>query len=247
MATLLEFKRSDSEIGISARTQIEGPESDLLNEFVEQYIDKLGASKRHYALFYEPLLPTGYPDLVIVSYSPQKYESWTGERAKLGVLELKVLHHLYFVKGATSSSIEQQLGIDGRLLLKILERLLDASLVRRTKQQWLPRSLSVSYGISNIQTIEAKISDWRSALSQADMNRWFSSESYVLSPVSKPTEQVLNGARTRGVGIYSMPSSERAKIIQKPVRLGGLPISYASWLFNEWIGRQLSINRRTCS
>jgi len=247
MPHLLEFKKSDPEIGISARTQIEGPESVLLNEFVEQHLCQLGTLKKHYALFYEPLLPTGYPDLVIVTYKPHKYESWTEERAKLGVLELKLLHHLYFVGGSTSSSMEQQLGLESRLLLRILERLLDASLVRRAKQQWIPKPISVSYGISNIKTIEAKISDWRSAISQANMNRWFSSESCVLFPISNPSAQVITRAKAKGIGIYSMPSGARAKTIQKPERFGGLPISYASWLFNEWIGRQLSRNRRTAS
>ena len=247
MPKLLEFKKSDPQIGLFARMQVEGPESVLLNEFVEQYADQLCTLKRHYALFYEPLLPTGYPDLVVVSYKPDKYKTWTEERTKLGVLEFKVLHHLYFVKGSTSSSIEQQLGLDGKVLFRILERLMDASLVRRAKQQWLPRPLRDSYGISNIKTIEAKISDWPSVFSQANMNRWFSSESYVLSPVSKPSRQVINNAKGKGVGIYSMPPGTRAKTIQKSERSSGLPVSYASWLFNEWIGRQLSENRRTVS
>jgi len=247
MDNLLEFKNSDPGIGISTRTQIDGPESVLLNEFVEQYVGQLGTLKRHYALFYEPLLPTGYPDLVIVTYKPHKYESWTDERAKLGVLELKVLHHLYFVGSSTSTLMEQQLGLESRLLLRSLERLMDASIVRRAKQQWLPKPMSVSYGISNIKTIEAKISDWRGVFSQANMNRWFSSESCVLSPVSKPSKQVINNAKANGIGIYAMPSGTRAKTIQKPERSSGLPVSYASWLFNEWIGRQLSKNRRPVS
>jgi hypothetical protein len=239
MASILVFKTTDPEIGISVRTQIDGPETDLLNKFVEQYIDKLGTLKRHYALFFEPLLPTGYPDLVVVSYSPNKYESWTKERTKLGVLELKVLHHLYYVKGATFSSIEHQLGIESRLLLRILERLMDASMVRRTKQQWFPKPIGSSYGINNIKTIEAKISDWRGVIDQANMNRWFASESCVLSPVSKPSEQVINNAKANGIGIYAMPFGMQAKTVQKPERLSGLPVSYASWLFNEWIGRQI--------
>lgn len=243
MPQLLEFKSSNAEIGISARTQIYGPESDLLNEFVKQYADKLSSLKRNYALFYEPLLPTGYPDLVVVTYNPHKFETWTKERTALGVLDLKVLHHLYFVKGATSSSIEQQLGLNSKLLLRILERLLDASLVRRTKQRWLPKRLRDTYGISNIRAIEAKISDWRSVLSQANMNRWFSSESCVLSPVSRPSWHVIKRAKSKGIGIYSMPSGVDVRIVQKPERLEGLPTSYASWLFNEWIGRRLLINQ----
>jgi len=36
-----------------------------------------------------------------------------------------------------------------------------------------------------------------------------------------------------------MPSGGQAKIVQKPERFSGLPVSYASWLFNEWIGRKI--------
>ncbi len=244
MPHLLEFKQSDPEIGICVRAPIEGPESTLLNAFVQQYAGRLSTLKRHYALFYEPLLPTGYPDLVVVSYNPAKYSSWTETRNELSVLDLKVLHHLYFVGGSTSSSIERQLGLESRLLLRILERLMDVSLVRRSRQKWLPKPMSDSYGISCIKTIEAKISDWRGVLGQAHLNRWFSSESCVLSPVSKPSKQIINRAREQGIGIYSMPSGTQAKMIQKPERLNGLPVSYASWLFNEWIGRQLFRNRR---
>ena len=239
MAQLIEFKTTDIDIGISARTQVEGPESVLLNKFVEQYADQLSSLKRHYALFYEPLLPTGYPDLVVVTYNPRKYKSWTEERNALGVLDFKVLHHLYFVKGATSSSMEKKLGFDSKLLLRILERLIDASLVRRAKHHWLPMQLKNTYGISNIRTIEAKISDWTSVFRQANVNRWFASESCVLSPVSNPSVRVITKAQKKGIGIYSMPSGLCAKIIQKPERSGGLPVSYASWMFNEWIGRKL--------
>lgn len=240
MAPILEFKKSDPEIGISIRTQIEGPESDLLNKFVEKHVNQLRALKRHYALFYEPLLPTGYPDLVVVTYNPHKYELWTTERTELDITDLKVLHHLYFVNGSTSSLMDQQLGFEPKLLLRSLERLLDASLIRRTKQRWLPVRLQDAYGISNIKTIEAKISDWRSVFNQANANRWFASESCVLSPVSKPSSQVISRAKEKGIGMYSMPFGEQVKTIQKPKRSGGLPISYAAWLFNEWIGRQLS-------
>jgi hypothetical protein len=239
MPEILEFKSTDNKIGISVRTQISGPESDLLNEFVEQYSNQLHSLKRHYALFYEPLLPTGYPDLVVVTYNPKVYENWTCERSALGVLELKLLHHLYFVKGATSSEMEQQLGIDSRLLLRTLEKLMDASLLRRAKQLWLPRQLKKTYGLSNIKTIEAKISDWTSVFNQASMNRWFASESCVLSPVSKPSKQIITQAKEKGIGIYSMPTGLKVKTIQKALRSGGCPISYASWMFNEWVGRQL--------
>jgi len=243
MAKLLEFKKSDKDIGISVRTQIKGPESVLLNEFVEQYSDKLTSLKKHYALFYEPLVPTGYPDLVVVTYNPEKYRFWTKERTRLGVLELKVLH-LYFVKGSTSERLERQLGLESKQILRILEKLLDASLLKRSKSRWVPVSLRSIYGINNIKAIEAKISDWSGVLQQANMNRLFSSESYVLFPVHTPSKRMISEARKSGIGIYSKPLGGNAKIVQKPLRSSGLPVSYASWLFNEWIGRQLLREQR---
>ena len=239
MANVLEFKKTNPEIGISVRRQIEGPETDFLNRFVEKYVGQFCRTKQHYALFHEPLLPTGYPDLVVVAYNPERYNSWTNERAQLGIIDLKVLHHLYFVKSATSSTMEKQLGFDSKFLFRSLERLMDASLISRTKQRWSPRPLKHAYGISNIKTIEAKISDWRNVFNQANMNRCFSSESCVLSPVLRPSLQVISRAKEKGIGMYSMTLNERVKIVQKPERSNGLPVSYASWLFNEWIGRQI--------
>ncbi len=247
MPNVMLFDATRPDIGLSVRTQVAGPELDLMNEFVEQYTDQLSAMKRHYALFYEPLMPTGYPDLVVVSYNPHKYDSWTNDRSKLGVLDLKVLHHLHFARGASSEMMEHQLGLDCRLLLRVLERLMDASLVRRAKQRWIPKSLRESYGISNIRTIEGKISDWRSVFAQANMNQMFSSESCILSPVSRPSEQVVATAKREGLGIYSMPPGLRFRTVQNPHRFNGLPVSYASWLFNEWIGRSLQTAGRSVS
>jgi len=240
---LLEFNTSDSSINLTARTVRKGPESVLLDEFVSKYKGKLGALKRHYAIFYEPLVPTGYPDMVVVSYNPKSYQSWAMPRNKLEVIDLKILHHLYFVKGSTSLAIEKQLGLNSKIMLNSLERLLDASLLRRTKQRWVPKQLKQAYGIYNIKSIEAKISNWSGAFSQAGMNQWFASESCVLSPVKKPSPQVVEVAKKSGIGIYSQSPGVDLKMILSPARINGLPLSYASWMFNEWIGRQLSKKR----
>lgn len=242
MSRILKFDTTSPSIGISVRSQKPGPEAALLNKFVEQYTSRLTNLKRHYALFFEPLLPTGYPDLVVVSYNPKIYESWTKERMNLSVIELKLLHHLYYVNGASSSEIERQLGLSSKQLLKALENLMDARLLRRAKHLWIPKALKKSYGVSNIKTIEAKISNWKSVFEQASMNLWFSSQSCVLSPVTQPSRQTVNKAKNYGVGIYSLPEGCKFKTIQSPARSNGTPISYASWMFNEWIGRQIFIN-----
>lgn len=238
MTNVLEFSMNDPSIGLIVRSTRNGPELELTNMFLAQYKGRLSTLKRHYALFYEPLLPTGFPDIIVVSYNPKNFKSWNSERSNLTILDLKVLHHLYFVQGSSSENIENQLGIDSTTLFRVLERLLDSAMIRRTKKRWIPRSLRSRYAATNIQAIEAKVSDWQGVFRQASMNRWFASESCVLSPVQSPSSKVMNRAIKLGVGIYSLTTGSPVKTVQKPVR-GCLPSSYASWMLNEWIGRRL--------
>lgn len=238
MTNVLEFSMNDPSIGLIVRSTRNGPELELTNMFLSQYKERLSTLKRHYALFCEPLLPTGYPDVIVVSYNPKYFESWNYERSNLTIIDLKVLHHLYFVQGSSSDDIENYLGIDSTTLFRVLERLLDSSMIRRTKKRWIPRSLKSGYGVTNIQAIEAKVSDWHGAFQQASINRWFASESCVLSPVQSPSSKVMNKAKKIGVGIYSLSTGTPVRTVQKPIR-GCLPSSYASWMLNEWIGRRL--------
>lgn len=239
MAPILDFTCADRSIGLLVRPTRTGPESELTAEFIERTIPTLRDRKRHYALFCEPQLETGFPDIVIVSYNPHVFDEWQNGRNGLTTLDLKILHHLHFVGGADAERIEKQLGVDSRNLVRSLERLLGASLIRWYAKQWMPRSLKTRYAIRSIAAIEAKIKNWASAFQQAGLNRWFASESYVLSPVLHPQRQVLKKSERLGIGIYSMPTNSHVKKLKTSKR-GQLPSSYASWLFNEWIGRRLN-------
>ena len=239
MGHFLRFEKSDRSIGLCVRNAVAGPESDMLTEFVEQYIAKLTRTMKHYALFFEPLVPTGYPDLVVVPYKPDVYERWEPQRASLQVLDLKILHHLHFTGGTTSGTAMRQLGLGADQLLKSLERLMDSGLVERKGQRWAPSGIRETYGIVEIRAIEAKIADWETAFGQARLNRLFASESFVLSPVAQPSPRVVERAADNGIGIISLPAGKRATVLRKPSRSHGLPVSYASWMFNEWIGRRL--------
>jgi len=243
MKRFLVFKKSNRDIGFLARTKGEGPEATLLDDFVDKYASTLRRERKSYALFYEPLLPTGYPDLVVVKYNPRVYEKWTLNRITLGVLDLKVLHHLHFVGFATSSMIEKQLGLNSKVLLRSLEQLLDAKLVKREKESWVPKSLRSTYGISNIRAIEAKMSNWATVLRQANLNQWFATESYVLLPAVNRKNDAIVKARESGIGVFSLSSELNVQTIQKPLIRARSPVSYASWLFNEWVGRRLFLER----
>ena len=235
---LLEFPIIDNSIGLNGRATRLGPEADLTNEFLLQIRNEFNTKNGDYALFYEPLMPTGFPDIVIAEFRKATFDGWTELRSSLQVFDFKILHHLYFIQQASSEDMESQLSIDSKILIRSLERLLDAGLIKRSSRSWRPKCIYSSYGIKKLITIEAKIKDWDGALKQASLNRWFASESYVLLPSSKIHSSKIELAQNLGIGIYISPKGRRFKKVSHAYK-GPLPGSYASWFFNEWIGRKL--------
>ena len=65
MAPILNFTCADRSIGLLVRPTQAGPESKLTSEFIERTMPILRERKRHYALFCEPQLESGFPDIVI--------------------------------------------------------------------------------------------------------------------------------------------------------------------------------------
>lgn len=238
MAEVLQFTYSDPSISLSVRSTRSGPESALTEAFIDATLPNIRKHAKHYALFCEPQLDTGFPDIVIARYNPRVFEDWSKDRDGITPQDLKLLHHLYFVKGGNAEEVEAQLGISSKPLIRSLERLMSAGLVRWHTNKWVPRSIRRTFAITSLVAIEAKIKNWGSAFRQADLNRWFASEAYILSPVAKPQDHIVKNSEQTGVGIYCMPPNLHAKRIVA-AKKGDIPSSYASWQFNEWIGRRI--------
>lgn len=232
----LTFKKTNPEIGLNTRKSKTGPEKQLVDDFLNCYTEE---TNEPFAIFWEPSLDTGYPDIVIASFQPKVFEEWSKHRFELSISDIKMLHYLYSQGGATSEDIERALGVDKRNLLKSIERLLDSKMIRRYSKKWMPYSIKRRYAIDKIVAIEAKIKDWKSAFEQAQNNKWFASESFVLSPNTSPTKRIIERSQELGVGILSFKKSKIGLIEHS--QKSSLPSSYASWLFNEWIGRRLNL------
>jgi hypothetical protein len=101
---------------------------------------------------------------------------------------------------------------------------------------WSSRPVERSFAVRQIVAFEAKIAGWRAVIEQASLNRWFASESYVLVP-KLPTnrEAAIREATACGVGIWL--ASEARPILQAPVAGQDQPVSFASWVLNEWVWR----------
>jgi len=230
---------SNPKIGLYTRRTKQGPELNLVNSFIEHTKNTYKSQNKKLAIFTEPLLDTGFPDVVVAEYDPRSFERWTEPRFNLLPGDLKVLHYLYAKRSASSKTIELQLGIDSRALLRTLERLLDAGLVSRHSKRWKPLNIKEAFAIKKLVAVEAKMQNWNIAFRQAQSNKWFASESYILSPVTRPSSKTLARSEQLGIGILSYNNS----IVQEVVKSARIPLPacYASWLFNEWIGHHIRL------
>ena len=237
MTDVIEFIGGNSEIGLLARNGTNGPEKELVDSFVAYIPQCFRWQKGAVAIFHEPRMESGFPDLVIVQYVPEVFNNWVNARNALQPIDLKVLHYLSNVRGADASTLIANLGIGPKALLISIERLLDAGLISRSKTKWKPKSLSRIFGLRSIIAVEAKIKNWTDAFHQSQLDMWFASESYILSPIEKPSQSIVSRSREMGVGIFLLNSKHMRRI--QGARKSNIPSSYGSWMFNEWIGRYL--------
>jgi hypothetical protein len=96
-------------------------------------------------------------------------------------------------------------------------------------------SLARIFAVREIVAIEAKIREWSEAIAQARLNTWFASRSFVLVPSVPRRSQLLAEAESSAVGVFSRGPG-MSPVVREANRFG-LPRSYASWLFNEWVWR----------
>jgi hypothetical protein len=234
---IIEFAESDERIGLLSRNRITGPEKDLVDSFVTYIPHCFRWRKGAIAIFHEPLLESGFPDLVIAQYLPRTFDRWATTRSALKPIDLKILHYLSNIRGADASTLIATLGVSAQFLLSSLERLLDAALITRSRTMWTADSLNHIFGLRSIVAVEAKIKNWTDAFQQGQLDQWFASQSYVLSPVENPSQSIIDRSQRTGVGVFLLNGKHvrRYRTAQKCT----IPASYGSWMFNEWIGRYL--------
>lgn len=211
------------------RTSTQGPELDVVRAFLERGVAKVRPNTQ-VSVFCEPLLETGYPDIVVVHWQRSRAEAWPAARADLTADDIKLLQFL-----TAAGSVLRAEFLPGRSpgrRARSLDRLAAADVVRISPRWIRCRSLREIFAVSRIIALEAKISDWRKGLRQAFLNTWFASESFLLLPHVPGRSQVMAEAQRVGVGVVD--ATQRLTAPHLAARRDRLPRSYASWLFNEW-------------
>lgn len=239
MSFVLDFKESCPSISLKSRPTRVGPEWNLVQDFSEYIVELFKTRNNKLAIFYEPLLESGFPDIVVAEFSERVFDNWNEARTQLKPKDFKILNHIYTERGATIDCLASKLGYKQKDIEKVIQRLYEASLLKITKTNICPKKHSSVFGIKKLIAFEAKMNDWQTVFQQALTNKWFASEVYVLSPVSTPALKTIQYAEKNGIGIYTFNGIVNKVCLaeQRPI-----PSCYATWLFNEWIGRRLNQN-----
>lgn len=233
------FYSSLPDIGYIARTNTMGKEFDMVNQYIEFLIKKYSQLKtKKAAIFIEPQIDTGYPDIVVVEYYSLQNRLWSAVRDTLGSTDFKILFYIQTEKNLSITKISETLGYPLDVVKKSILKLNECELVHLSKKNKHVRNVRLkTYAkIHKIIAIEAKIDKWQEAIRQANNNIWFSTESYILMNKEHCSPAITQTCKSIGVGVVLI--NGKAKTILTSAQRQ-FPVSYASLQFNEWILRYL--------
>jgi hypothetical protein len=226
--TEISRKKNSSKLATIFRSVIAGPEALLLKGFLRDLPIKVPRAAR-ITLFREPRLESGYPDAVIVIWKPSIARKWNPRRNDLRADDFRLLHLIYQQRGVREVDLAE---VPGKSIVKGLERLQSAGLINKRSKKWVLRRIDTIFAPQEIIAIEAKVGNSKKALAQANLNTWFASHSYILTPPRERWNGLEHEAKRLGLGIWTFAGTPRVTV---KARKMPLPRSYASWLLNEWV------------
>lgn len=242
---VLIYSHTKPDIGYVARTTTQGQEFNMVRQYIRYLFTKYNKLRnKKAAIFIEPQLDTGYPDIVIVEYFSLPSTKWKENRNHLSITDLKILYYIQTKRRGTIVEISNTLGYPLSLVEKSVLRLNEANLIHLSKSKKSVRNvpLNTYCRIHKIIAIEAKIDKWNEAIRQANNNIWFATESYILLNKGSCSATVAEKCKASGIGIILVNGKVR-KVLPSAKR--PFPVSYASLQFNEWLLRDINRQEET--
>ena len=234
MERILLLNENNPQIDLFVRTVTEGEEICLVKEFIEYYCSRfLKKNKnKNLAVFVEPRILSGFPDVVFATYLPSIERNLTEERKRLDTNDLKVLVKILHSNEINGAGLISSLKLPEKQTISSLEHLIDAKMITYKKGSWKPRPMRDVFSIEKLVAVEAKINNVNRVIQQTIVNTWFASHSYALTTTTAPQSGTINAFHKHKIGLYCKDRSF-IKIVEAPSF--ALPSSYISLKFNEWI------------
>ena len=217
-------------LGLRTRTERVGPEAALVDEFLGEVLFVHSDEQRVFILK-EPQIGQSFPDVVVVVYEPKNLEQWPEARRELTTEDLRLIQLIHTNRGATGNELKLFLG---KVPSRCLDRLYAAQMIEQKGDRWQTRELSSIFALSSVLAFEAKMSPTSKVLEQALANKWFATNSAILVPSIGGRSRIAEAAKRHDLRVYTKPVGRRLSI--RPKRFNK-PLSYASWIINEWAWR----------
>jgi hypothetical protein len=241
MSQVAIFNNSRPDIGLFTRPATRGDEYALVELFIDYYCHRFTRDnkKTQLAVFVEPRIDSGFPDVVFASYLPSITDNWSDRREALDVYDLKLLSYLCAAENVLGAKLISTLGFPEKQTVTSLEKLMDARLVSYSyrDRSWRVRELRDVFSLTKLIAVEAKLNDINKVVEQTHLNTRFASHSYALTNSAHPQGETVKTFKRFGIGLYGKDSQFR-RIVE--ARQYTLPSSYLSFQFNEWIGRSIA-------
>lgn len=232
MFSYASIKTAEQHPLASFRNPVDGPELRVVQSFCEELsASPLGDMAT--TVFVEPKIHGCFPDLVIVQWDPEVSETWCAARAELEAGDTYWLHYINELGAVDRQTICQRQG--NKRGANTWERLASANVAVPVHDELRRKPLAEVYAVKRLIAVEAKVGNWRRGLEQAFQNTWFASESYLLLDQLGKKNGLFERANELGIGLLQPGSSFESCPL--PARCGALPLSHASWLFNESVWR----------
>ena len=123
------FSTSIPKIGYFSRTSTQGKEFDMVSQYIDFLVRKYDKLKtKRAAIFIEPKLDSGYPDVVVVEYSSLPPLEWKNARQRLTNTDIRILFYIQTRKNISVETVCNTLGYPAASVEKSLRHLCDSGL-----------------------------------------------------------------------------------------------------------------------
>ncbi|MCP3686730.1 MAG: hypothetical protein GY861_29175 [bacterium] len=224
-------------------------EKKLVDDFNRAYIKTLRKG-RNVLILPEINTNWGIADILSIHYDKskltQRCKAINGTPLDFSNLSAYAMTYLSETPIAAVEDLSNYLKVKNGPLIQVIDILTSRGLVYVYKNGRIrARKRSKAFVIKDILAFEAKISNWKKAIDQAERHLWFTNSSFVVVPnLTRSTIDKINiECSGRGIGLIIQSGNKSFKIIKEPLRKSRID-SFFSWKLNELlIDRSISNGR----
>ena len=195
------------------RPQRSGPEAAIENAVANRLCELFGASEGPKWAGASVPIGAGLPDLLLAVCHPDVLALSKSETSTT-----EILAYLRAVSRASLETITQRVHQPRRRVTKCLDILLDACVVSNDKRGFFLSPVWRSI-LPDVVAIEAKVSNWRKACSQACRNRIFAHRSFVAFPTTLAQRTLVEPSLVpRGIGVLGVSAEGDVSVVRQANR-----------------------------